>query len=93
MFLTDNLHQTTTEIMEIKILGTGCPKCKSLEKMTQEAVSLSGAKATITKVEDIMKIMEYGVMKTPGLVINDKVVLSGRLPSQKEILELINQNK
>lgn len=79
--------------MEIKILGTGCPKCKSLEKMTQEAVSLSGTEATITKEEDIMKIMEYGVMKTPGLVINGKVVLSGRLPSQKEILELINQNK
>ena len=79
--------------MEIKILGTGCPKCKSLEKMTQEAVSLSGSEATITKVEDIMKIMEYGVMKTPGLVINGKVVLSGRLPSQKEILDLINQNK
>ncbi len=79
--------------MEIKILGTGCPKCKSLEKMTQEAVSLSGSDATIIKVEDIMKIMEYGVMKTPGLVINGKVVLSGRLPSQKEILELINQNK
>ena len=79
--------------MEIKILGTGCPKCKSLEKMTQEAVSLSGSEATITKEEDIMKIMEYGVMKTPGLVINGKVVLSGRLPSQKEILELINQNK
>lgn len=79
--------------MEIKILGTGCPKCKSLEKMTQEAVSLSGSEATITKEEDIMKIMEYGVMKTPGLVINGKVVMSGRLPSQKEILELINQNK
>lgn len=79
--------------MEIKILGTGCPKCKSLEKMTQEAVSLSGSDATIIKEEDIMKIMEYGVMKTPGLVINGKVVLSGRLPSQKEILELINQNK
>ena len=79
--------------MEIKILGTGCPKCKSLEKMTQEAVSLSGSEVTITKEEDIMKIMEYGVMKTPGLVINGKVVLSGRLPSPKEILELINQNK
>ena len=79
--------------MEIKILGTGCPKCKSLEKMTHEAVSLSGVDASITKEEDIMKIMEFGVMKTPGLVINDKVVLSGRLPSSKEIIELINQNK
>jgi small redox-active disulfide protein 2 len=79
--------------MEIKILGPGCPNCKTLEKMTREAVSLSGTEATITKVEDIMKIMEYGVMKTPGLVINGKVVLSGRLPSSKEITDLINQNK
>ena len=79
--------------MEIKILGPGCPNCKTLEKMTREAVSLSGTEATITKVEDIMKIMEYGVMKTPGLVIDGKVVLSGRLPSSKEINDLINQNK
>ncbi|GAB1405312.1 Thioredoxin domain protein [anaerobic digester metagenome] len=79
--------------MEIKILGTGCPKCKSLEKMTREAVSLAGVEASITKEEDIMKIMEYGVMKTPGLVINDKVVLSGRLPSSKEIVEIIQTNK
>ncbi len=86
-------QQSTTEIMEIKILGPGCPNCKTLEKMTREAVSLSGVDANITKEEDIMKIVGYGVMKTPGLVINGKVVLSGRLPSSKEIIELINTNK
>ena len=79
--------------MEIKVLGTGCPKCKSLEKATQEAVEELGVHASITKEEDIMKIMGYGIMHTPGLVINGKVVMSGRLPSGKEIRQLISQNQ
>ncbi len=79
--------------MEIKVLGTGCPKCKKLEKLTREAVEEMGIEAAITKEEDIMKIMEYGIMHTPGLVINGKVVSSGRLPGKKEIIDLINQNK
>jgi len=79
--------------MEIKVLGTGCPKCKRLEKITREAVEELGIEAAINKEEDIMKIMEYGIMHTPGLVINGKVVFSGRLPGKKEITDLINQNK
>ncbi|MCF8217640.1 MAG: thioredoxin family protein [Bacteroidales bacterium] len=79
--------------MEITILGTGCPKCKSLEKLTRETVTELGMDANVTKEEDIMKIMEYGVMKTPGLVINEKVVFSGRVPSQKELQELLTQNQ
>lgn len=79
--------------MEITILGTGCPKCKSLEKLTKETVAELGIDANVTKEEDIMKIMEYGVMKTPGLVINEKVVFSGRIPSQKELNELLTQNQ
>lgn len=77
--------------MEIKILGTGCPKCKSLEKITQETVSELGIDASIAKEEDIMRIMEYGVMRTPGLVIDDQVVLSGRIPSSKELKELLTK--
>lgn len=77
--------------MEIKVLGTGCPKCKSLEKATIEAVNELGLQATVTKEEDIMKIMGYGVMRTPGLVIDEKVVMSGRIPSQKELKELLTQ--
>jgi small redox-active disulfide protein 2 len=77
--------------MEIKVLGTGCPKCKSLEKLTQEAVAELGIKASVTKEEDIMKIMAYGILSTPGLVIDDKVVMSGRLPSKNEIINLLNQ--
>jgi small redox-active disulfide protein 2 len=75
--------------MEIKILGTGCPNCKSLEKVTREAVESLGIKADISKVEDIMKIMEYGVMRTPGLVVNDKVVLSGKVPDKAEIQQIL----
>ncbi|OYT12459.1 MAG: thioredoxin family protein [Bacteroidetes bacterium 4572_114] len=75
--------------MEIKILGTGCPKCKTLEQATRHAVNELSVEAEITKEEDIMKIMEYGVLRTPGLVIDGKVVMSGRIPSSNELKELL----
>ena len=78
--------------MEIKILGTGCTKCKTLENLTREAVSDLGMAAEIEKVEDIVRIMGYRVMQTPALVINGKVVLSGRVPSSKELKELLSGN-
>ncbi len=78
-------------IMEIKVLGTGCPKCKTLEKATRDAVSELGIDAVVTKEEDIMKIMGYGVMRTPGLVVDEEVVASGRLLSVDEIKELITK--
>jgi small redox-active disulfide protein 2 len=77
--------------MEIKILGTGCPKCKTLEKMTQDTVADMGIEASVTKEEDIMKIMEYGIMRTPGLVVNGKVVMSGRVPSMSELKEFLTK--
>ena len=79
--------------MEIKILGPGCPKCKTLEKITRESVNEMGITAEITKEEDIVRIMNYGIMNTPGLVINGKVILSGRVPSPKEVKELIAKNQ
>jgi len=79
--------------MEIKVLGTGCAKCKSLEKLTREVVAENGIEADIQKVEDILKIMQFGVMNTPALVINQKVVLSGRLPSAVELKEIITKNQ
>ena len=79
--------------MEIKILGTGCPKCKTLEKVTRDAVAELGVEASITKEEDIVNIMNYGIIHTPGLVINGKVVLSGQVPSVNQVKELINKNK
>ncbi|NVN95355.1 MAG: TM0996/MTH895 family glutaredoxin-like protein [Bacteroidetes bacterium] len=79
--------------MEIKVLGTGCANCKTLEKGVQIAVEELKIEAKVEKVEDIQKIMGYGIMRTPGLVINEKVVLSGRVPSVKEIKELIEKHK
>jgi small redox-active disulfide protein 2 len=77
--------------MEIKILGPGCPKCKSLEKLTREVVEKNGINATITKVEDIMEIMKYGVMSTPALVVDEKVIVKGRVPSSDEIKQLLTK--
>jgi small redox-active disulfide protein 2 len=79
--------------MNIKILGPGCPKCKTLEKVTREAVTEAGITATIEKVEDIVKIMEYHVMHTPVLVIDEKVVLSGQVPTIKQVKEILVKNQ
>jgi len=78
-------------MMEIKVLGTGCAKCKNLEKATREAVEKSGIKANITKVEDIVEIMQFGVMITPALVVDGKVVLKGRVPSIDELTQLLSK--
>lgn len=78
--------------MDIKILGTGCQKCKTLEKMTNEVVGENNFDAQISKVEDIMDIMNYGIIATPGLVIYEKVVVSGRLPSKDEIKSFIEKS-
>ncbi|MBV5320888.1 MAG: TM0996/MTH895 family glutaredoxin-like protein [Sulfuricurvum sp.] len=75
--------------MKIEILGTGCAKCKALEEATKQAVAKSGKFAQIEKVDDIMKIMEYNVMSTPGLVIDGKVVSTGKVLSVDEITALI----
>ena len=75
--------------MKIEILGTGCTKCKSLEEAVKQAVAKSGKFAQIEKVEDIMKIMEYNVVSTPGLVIDGRVVSTGKLLSVDEIVDLL----
>ena len=75
--------------MEIKVLGTGCPKCKQLEASVKKVVADLDFDAKVEKVDDIMKIMEYGIMTTPGLVIDNKVVVSGRIPSEQEIAAFI----
>jgi len=77
--------------MKIKILGPGCTNCKTLDKITREVVEKNGINATITKVEDIMEIMKYGVMSTPALVIDEKVVVKGRVPSSDEIKQLLTK--
>ena len=79
--------------MEIKVLGTGCANCKSLVKVVLNALAEMDFKANVEKVEDIQKILSYGIMRTPGLVIDGKVVLAGRVPSTKEVIEMIEKSK
>jgi len=75
--------------MNIQILGTGCAKCKSLEKVTREVVAQNNIDATITKVEDIVEIMKFNIMTTPALVVDGKVVIKGRVPSNEELKEIL----
>jgi small redox-active disulfide protein 2 len=75
--------------MEIKIFGTGCSKCKTLEEVTRKVVKDNGIDANITKVEDIVEIMKYNIMNTPALVVNEKVVSKGRIPSIEEIKQFL----
>ncbi|MDN3642984.1 thioredoxin family protein [Lutimonas halocynthiae] len=73
----------------IKILGTGCQKCKSMTGIVEEVVKENNIDATIEKVEDIIEIMKFDVMTTPALVIDDVVTLKGRIPSKEELLTLL----
>ena len=75
--------------MKLEILGTGCPKCTRLEELTRTAASELGIEAEIIKVKDIKKIMEYGVMMTPALVVDGTVKSSGKVPSVEEIKKMI----
>jgi small redox-active disulfide protein 2 len=75
--------------MKIKVLGTGCAKCKKLYAEAEKAVAASGVPADLEKVESIDEIVAYGVMMTPALVIDEKVVTSGRVLSSGDIAKLI----
>ena len=75
--------------MKIQILGTGCAKCNKLYEATKEAAKLAGVQAEIVKVEDLAKIMQYGVMVTPALVVDGQVKVSGRVPEAAEIAGLL----
>ena len=74
----------------IKILGTGCPKCKQTSAIVEDVVKENNIDATIEKVEDIMKIMEYNVLSTPAIIIDEEITIKGRVPSKKEVLELLS---
>ena len=77
--------------MKIKILGTGCMKCQKLEKETINALAELGVTADVEKVTELDKIMEHDVMMTPGLVINEKVKVFGRVPRKEEIKKWIQE--
>ena len=71
--------------MRIKILGPGCVRCDQVEQTTKEVVKELGIEATLEHVRDIKKIMEYPILTTPGLVLNEELVCSGRVPSKTEV--------
>ena len=77
--------------MDIKVLGSGCQKCKTLEKAVRDVVAENGIEAEVSKVEDIVEIMAFGVMATPALVVDGKVAIKGRVPSSKEILSILKK--
>jgi len=76
-------------MIEVKVLGPGCPRCKKLEELTRAAVAELGIEANIIKVSDLGEILQYPIIHTPGLVINEKLVSSGRIPSKAEVVSFI----
>jgi len=75
--------------MTIKVLGPGCMNCKTLEKRTIEALEELGMDAVVEKVEDLRKIASYGILRTPGLVIDEKVAVSGSVPPVEKLKEIL----
>ena len=75
---------------KIKILGTGCPKCKKTTALVEQVVNENNVQATVEKVEDISEIIKYNVLSTPVLVIDEEIKIKGRVPSKQEIVELLN---
>jgi len=75
----------------IKVLGTGCPKCQTLTGVVKEVMAENQIEASIEKVEDIVEIMKFNVMVTPALVVDDQIVVKGRVPSKAEVLAWLKE--
>lgn len=71
--------------MKVEILGTGCAKCQKLEELVNDVIKASGVQAEVSKVKDIKKIMTYGVMTTPGLVVDGQVKIAGKMPTAEQV--------
>jgi small redox-active disulfide protein 2 len=78
-------------MMRIKVLGPGCANCQKVEQLAVAAVNDLGLEADVEKITDVIKMLAYPIMSTPGLVINDEVVCSGRVPSPDEVVEWVKQ--
>jgi len=74
-------------MLNVKVLGTGCANCKRLEDLVHKVVKEAGLAAEVEKVTDYAQMMRWNLMKTPGLVVNDTLVASGRIPTEAEIAE------
>lgn len=79
--------------MEIKVLGTGCPNCKKTKAVIAEALKEMNIEASIVEVQDIPSIMAYGVMSTPAIVIDEKVVSAGKVPAKSQVVALIRNSQ
>jgi small redox-active disulfide protein 2 len=79
--------------MKIEVLGTGCTTCNTAEAIVKEAVEKSGVKAEVVKVSDRMEIAKSGVLMTPGIIVNDRVKLVGKIPTVEEVLSWIKEEK
>ena len=77
--------------MNIKVLGTGCAKCMALEKTVNEVIKEMNLDVTVEEVKDMNRILEYPILTTPGLVIDEEVVLYGRVPKKDEVRDIINK--
>ena len=73
----------------IKILGTGCPKCKTTINLVEEVVKENNIDAVVEKVDDIMEIMKYDILSTPAIVIDENIMIKGRVPNKNEVLQLL----
>jgi small redox-active disulfide protein 2 len=80
-------HISEVTVLDIKVLGPGCPNCKQLEEITRSELQKLGLEASIEKVTDYGQIMALGVISTPGLVINDQVMVYGRVPTRQEVID------
>jgi small redox-active disulfide protein 2 len=78
-------------MLNVKVLGTGCKKCQTLEASVKEIITANKIEATVEKVDDLSAIVSYGVMTTPALVINEKVVSAGKLPNEDQILSWLKE--
>ncbi len=76
-------------MLSIKVLGPGCANCQKVEQIAKKVVSTLNADATVQKVTDMKEIMRYSILSTPGLVVNEKVVCAGRIPSEAEVTNWI----
>jgi len=79
--------------MEIKVLGPGCPKCQQTEKIVKEAVAEAGVEAQVEKITDIMKIMTFGVINTPAVVVDGQVKSTGKVPKKEEVQAWLKKEK
>lgn len=77
--------------MEIKVLGPGCANCRTLDKLVRETVKEMRIEANIEHIQDLVKILDYNIISTPALVINEEVKSSGRVPNKTEIKQMINK--